>query len=144
MKILFYGFRHGHINALYRKVEASPLFEIAGCIEPNEAARAAAETNLGAQGIVTVMDQTAEHRYVAHLLYASPVLRGNDIKGKNIQIIEDIIPVYDTTLELKLDRDIKNVYLAPQMEKLDYTKENGKIKLTLKKLDCHQMIVLDY
>ena len=49
MKILFYGFRHGHINALYRKVEASPLFEIAGCIEPNDAARAAAETNLGAQ-----------------------------------------------------------------------------------------------
>lgn len=105
---------------------------------------ATVKTNLGAQGIVTVMDQTAEHRYVAHLLYASPVLRGNDIKGKNIQIIEDIIPVYDTTLELKLDRDIKNVYLAPQMEKLDYTKENGKIKLTLKKLDCHQMIVLDY
>ena len=49
MKILFYGFRHGHINALYRKVEASPLFEIAGCIEPNDAARAAAESNLGAQ-----------------------------------------------------------------------------------------------
>lgn len=49
MKILFYGFRHGHINALYRKVAASPLFEIAGCVEPNEAARAAAETNLGAR-----------------------------------------------------------------------------------------------
>ena len=49
MKILFYGFRHGHINALYRKVAASPLFEIAGCVEPNDAARAAAETNLGAK-----------------------------------------------------------------------------------------------
>ena len=49
MKILFYGFRHGHINGLYRKVQESPLFEIAGCIEPNDAARAAAETTLGAR-----------------------------------------------------------------------------------------------
>ncbi len=97
------------------------------------------KTDLGAQGIATVMDQTEENRYVAHLLYASPVVR-----GKDTQIIEDIIPVYDVSLDLKLEKEVKNAYLAPQMTPVDFTRENGRIKLTVEKLDCHQMIVLDY
>ena len=48
LSILFCGFRHGHIHALYKKVEASDLFTLAGCIEPNEEARKAAEEKLGA------------------------------------------------------------------------------------------------
>ena len=47
MKILFYGFRHNHIRALYKKALASPQFEIAGCIEPDDAAREAATAALG-------------------------------------------------------------------------------------------------
>ena len=102
------------------------------------------KTNLPAQGVATVMDQTAENRYVAHLLYASPVSRGVDGKGRGIQIIEDITPIYDMTVELKLDREIKDVYLAPQMKKVDFERKGGKICFTLDKLECHQMIVLDY
>lgn len=48
MKILFCGFRHAHINSLYKKVAASDIFELAGCIESDLEARAAAENNLGA------------------------------------------------------------------------------------------------
>lgn len=47
-KILFNGFRHSHIDSLYRLVEASDVFAVAGCIEANDAARANAEKNLGA------------------------------------------------------------------------------------------------
>ena len=48
LKILFNGFRHGHINGLYRKVVDSEIAEVAGCIEPNAAAREEAEKKLGA------------------------------------------------------------------------------------------------
>ena len=48
LKILFNGFRHGHINVLYKKVAESDIAEIAGCIEENEAARKNAEEKLGA------------------------------------------------------------------------------------------------
>ena len=48
MKILFYGFRHNHIRALYKKAAADPRFEIVGCVEPNTAAREAAAAALGA------------------------------------------------------------------------------------------------
>lgn len=46
--ILFCGFRHSHINSLYQKVSASPLAEIVGCVEENEAARRQASETLGA------------------------------------------------------------------------------------------------
>lgn len=48
MKILFNGFRHGHINTLYKKVLNSEFAEIVGCVEDNEKARSAAKKNLGA------------------------------------------------------------------------------------------------
>lgn len=48
LKILFCGFRHGHINGLYKKVLASDLAEVAGCFESNDEARATAEQKLGA------------------------------------------------------------------------------------------------
>lgn len=48
MKILFYGFRHGHINTLYQKVMESPLACVAGCVEENTEARENAIKKLGA------------------------------------------------------------------------------------------------
>ncbi len=48
IKILFNGFRHGHIYDLYRKVTAAEQIHIAGCIEPDAAAREKAEQKLGA------------------------------------------------------------------------------------------------
>lgn len=48
LKILFNGFRHGHINGLYKKAVASELVDVVGCIEQNTEAREAAEKKLGA------------------------------------------------------------------------------------------------
>jgi hypothetical protein len=101
--------------------------------------RKSLKTNLKAQGIASLMHQVSEHRYVSHLLYASPVTR-----GKNTQIIEDILPVYDTTLELRLDKDVKKVYLAPQMKELDFEREGDKIKTKIDRFECHQMVVFEY
>ncbi len=66
-------------------------------------------TNLPAQGITTLQYQASEQRYINHLLYASPVKRGNDI-----EIIEDIIPLHNIEVTLKLKSVAKCVYLAPQ------------------------------
>lgn len=47
IKLLFNGFRHNHILALYRKALESDLVEIAGCIETDVPAREAAQRSLG-------------------------------------------------------------------------------------------------
>jgi len=97
------------------------------------------KTNLGAQGVATLMEQKQQQRYINHLLYAVPVKRGN-----GVEVIEDITPIYNIEVTLNVPQTIHKVYLAPQKEDITYTQENGTISFTVNKLDCHQMIVLEY
>ncbi|MGN1096209.1 MAG: hypothetical protein ACI4QR_07445 [Eubacteriales bacterium] len=96
-------------------------------------------TNLPAQGVVTLMDQPEESRYVNHLLYASSVKR-----GKNTEIIEDLIPIYDTEVSLKIYSRPKRVYLAPQMRDIPFDYTDGILTYTVDKFTCHQLVVIDY
>lgn len=97
------------------------------------------KTNLGAQGVTTLMEQKEQNRYINHLLYAVPVKR-----GEGIEIIEDIMPVYDIDVTLNLPKEIKNIYLAPQRTPIPFDCKNGKVSYTVEKIDCHQMVVLEY
>lgn len=47
MKILFYGFRHSHIDGLFESAKNNARIEIAACLEEDEAARKSAEEKLG-------------------------------------------------------------------------------------------------
>ncbi|MNO42834.1 Beta-galactosidase GanA [compost metagenome] len=96
-------------------------------------------TSLPAQGIVTLQEQKEEKRLVNHLLYASPVRR-----GESIEIIEDIIPLYDVQVSVRAEGRVRNVYLAPQMTPLPFSLEEQTVQYTVPVLECHQMVVLDY
>lgn len=96
-------------------------------------------SNLGAQAVVTLMRQKDENRYVNHLLYASPVKR-----GEKVEVIEDILPIYDTDVTLTVDEKIKKVYLAPQGKEIEFKQEGNKVSYSVDKFECHQMVVLDY
>lgn len=97
------------------------------------------KTSLPAQGVITLQQQKEHNRYINHLLYASPVMRGD-----GICVIEDIVPIYDTDVQIKLDNKIKRVYLAPQMREIDFVQKDGKVSYKVDKIDCHQMVVLEY
>lgn len=96
------------------------------------------ETDLPAQGIVTLMDQKSERRLVNHLLYASPVKKGET------EVIEDILPVYDVSVTLRTEREIRKVTLVPQMEELPFRREGTTVRYRVPRLECHQMVELDY
>ena len=96
-------------------------------------------TNLPAQGITTLMHQKDEHRYVNHVIYVSPVKR-----GRNVEIVEDIIPVYNIEVSLKLDVEPKRVYIAPDDRDIEYDYTDGVLTYMIDKIDCHSMIVIDY
>ncbi|MBC8142074.1 MAG: beta-galactosidase trimerization domain-containing protein [Armatimonadetes bacterium] len=101
-------------------------------------------TNLPAQGIVTLMEQPGEvdagtaSGYICHLLYASPVRR-----GKSIEVIEDILPMLDTTVTLRLPKPVTVARLQPSDEPLALTPNaDGTVLFTVPRFECHQMIVL--
>ena len=93
-------------------------------------------TDLGAQGIATLMQQG--DRFVTHLLYAVPTKR-----GKSVEIIEDICPVYNVSLSVKLPKKVSRAYLAPQMRELELNETGGRYEVKIDKVDCHQMVVFE-
>lgn len=94
---------------------------------------------LPAQGVTTVQAQPEHRRLVHHLLYASPVRRGRDV-----EIVEDAVPIYDVACTVRTDRRVKSVYLAPQMTELPFTAQDGEVSYTVPVVECHQMVVLQF
>lgn len=97
------------------------------------------ETDLPAQGVVTLTEQAHERRCVNHLLYASPVKRGN-----GVEVIEDILPLHGVQVALRLPRPVSRVSLAPQGDEMAFTQENGVVRYVVPRLECHQMVVLEH
>ena len=110
------------------------------------------QTTLPSQGRVTIMEQTEQQRYVVHALYANTILRGMNVPpiapghtaAHPYEVIEDLVPLYDQEFAIRLPRKIKRAALQPQGEEITFTYDGDVLKLTLKKLLCHQMIVLEY
>ncbi|GLX66730.1 beta-galactosidase trimerization domain-containing protein [Paenibacillus glycanilyticus] len=97
------------------------------------------ETSLPAQGVVTLQEQKAHKRLVNHLLYASPVRRGD-----GVEVIEDIIPLRNVQVSVQTGSPVKQVYLAPQLTPIPFSSKDGVSSYTVPELECHQMVVLDY
>jgi hypothetical protein len=111
------------------------------------------QTNLASTARVTLMDQEAENRYVLHLLYANTVNRGGpmEMSGGNlsmptrsVEVIEELMPLHNTTVSLKLPRTITRATLQPQGREIDVDENGGQVSLTIDEFTCHQMVVLDY
>ena len=100
-----------------------------------------ATTSLPSQGIFSVMRQPAEsgERLVNHIAYAIPKVR-----GKNTEIIEDIPVVLDTKVSIKMGKKPSRVYLAPSIQELDFTFENGTVSYTIPKFECSTLVVIEF
>ena len=85
---------------------------------------------------VTLMKQSK--RTVAHLLQFV-----GDRRTDVLDLVEDIIPLYNVPLSLKAARAPKQVYLAPSGEELDFTFAGGRVNVTVPVVEGHQMVVFD-
>lgn len=94
--------------------------------------------NLPSSGRLNLLHFPEKNRYVAHLLYAVPIQRGV------AQVIDDLVPIYDTTVEIKLKENIKKAYLMPGNIELNTTKSNDKMSVIIPKFTCHTALVLEY
>ena len=112
-----------------------------------------AEVSLPSTGRITLTEQSEEKRNILHLLYANTIGRGGEIQldvgdmsipNKNVELIDELIPLYNIEIKVNPTIDkVSKVTLEPQGEVCEYTQSaTGEISLTLKKLECHQMIVI--
>jgi len=112
-----------------------------------------ATVNLPSTGRVTLMDQTAQSRYVLHLLHANTIARGGKLSlsggtceaaGFSLEVVEELLPVNGVDVELRLPRKVAGVTLQPQGQAIEFAQEDGVVKLCVDEFTCHQMVVLDY
>jgi hypothetical protein len=96
------------------------------------------KTNLASGGVVTFNKQIDKNRDVLHMLYAIPTKR-----GKGVEIIEDIMPVYNTSFEIKT-APVKSVTLVPQNKEIPFVYENGTLTFTVPEFECSQIAVIEH
>ncbi|OHB47780.1 MAG: hypothetical protein A2Y10_13310 [Planctomycetes bacterium GWF2_41_51] len=109
--------------------------------------------NLPSIGRVTLMKQKEQSRYVLHLLYANTISRGGSMnlsggtvagKAISVEVIDDLLPLYDLKVSLSIPEKIKSVICVPESSKLEFSQKADCVEFVLPKLQCHQMIEISY
>ncbi len=96
------------------------------------------QVDLPSSGRAHFVRQTANNRYVLHLLYATPIQRGRAL------VIEDMPPIFNVDVTMQISEKVKRAYLAPQGDILRFKQQGNTVTLTVPKVECHQIVVLDY
>lgn len=87
--------------------------------------------------------------YIAHLLYGPPQKRGDNAvifqntpnqTSLTVEVIEDLPPLIDTELEIRVPETVRSVTLEPQGTELKALNEN-RTKVSVPRFSCHQMVV---
>jgi hypothetical protein len=91
------------------------------------------------KGVVTMMRQEEDNRHIIHLAFAHTTNR-----GKNTEVIEDIVPLYDINVKVKVPQKPAKAFLQPQNMEIPLTFNNdGSVSFVVPKVYCHQMVVLE-
>ena len=95
-------------------------------------------TEMQSLGRVNLLQQPEQNRYVVHLLYASPIQRGE------VRVIEDLVPIYNVPVTLNVPETIKSAYMVPSGERIELEREGGEVRFTVPKFQMHTAIVYEY
>ena len=98
----------------------------------------AVHVEMPAQGRIHFVQRAKDNMYVLHLLYATPIQRGQ------VAVLEDFQTITDIPVTIDVPEQIKSITLLPQNEPLEFAAADGKVCFTLPKLKMHQMLVLQY
>jgi hypothetical protein len=87
---------------------------------------------------VTLLRQEAEDRHVAHLLHYVPEQRYRDI-----QTVEEVIPLFNVALSVRLPREPRRVYMVPAETDLAFEWNCGRAEVTVPEVRGHAMVVFE-
>jgi hypothetical protein len=97
---------------------------------------------------VTLSRQEETKRWILHLLFANTVNRGGPIRlsggtvtaNVSIEVIEELLPLRQIQISLRLSGRVTKVTLEPQGSSLPFQIGDGIIHLQVPELTCHQML----
>jgi len=96
------------------------------------------QTDMPSAARVSLLHQPVHQRYVAHLLFATPIKRGR------VHVIEDLVPLYDIPLSLKVPETVTRAYTVPGFQLLEVKKEGERNFVTVPEVTMHKAVVFEY
>ena len=140
------------VFSIYRGYGAVPLKEfILKAIRSFLGGELPVEVSLPSTGRVTLMEQPERKREIVHLLFANTVNRGGGEipravgaaeDGWAIEVIEELLPLYDVEVRVRPGIPVRRVRLVPENVDLPFREVADSIAFTVPKLVCHQMVEL--
>ena len=90
----------------------------------------------GPTGMLTALNEQPDQRQlVLHLLHYVPERRGQDF-----DVIEDVLPLFDVDVSLKLPGQVAGVRCVPDGETLTFDEAKGRLNFTVPKVEGHQIV----
>jgi hypothetical protein len=65
-------------------------------------------------------------------------------KARSVEVIEELLPLRDTEVSLKLEKPVSKITLEPQGQELEFSQNGDEINLKIDEYSCHQMVVIEY
>jgi hypothetical protein len=79
-----------------------------------------------------------DKRTIVHLLYYTAERR-----TEKLDLIEDVVPIFDLPMSLKLAKAPRRVYVAPEGIDVPFEYLNGRVNLRVPEINGHAMIVFE-
>jgi hypothetical protein len=97
------------------------------------------KTNAPCTAQITLNHQPHKNRFVLHVLHYVPERRTD-----TIDVIEDVLPIFQIETSVHLPQAIRNVTLVPEGKPLPFAEKGGRIEFVVPEINGHQMIELSY
>lgn len=88
---------------------------------------------------VTTLFQKEENREILHVLHYVPVK-----KCKNLEIVEEVIPLSDLEIRMTVDGIVKNVQVVPEGKEIAFEQRGNQLYFTLDTVRGHQMAAVSF
>ncbi len=89
--------------------------------------------------ITNLFEQPEQNRQVLHLLHYIPVR-----KCKLLDIVDEVIMLYQIKITMQVQRRVRRVYSAPDMTEIPFIQEGDYLEFTIEKINGHHMSVIDF
>lgn len=89
--------------------------------------------------IVTINEQQNHSRWIVHLLHYIPIRASH-----TLDLIEDVIPLFDVTLTLRVPADVVRASCEPEGQSLDFEQTGHTVRLSVPRIEGHQMVALTF
>jgi hypothetical protein len=81
--------------------------------------------------------QAAEARLVLHVLHYVPERR-----AERLDVIEDVIPIFDVPVSVRMEGAVQRVELVPQREAVPFAMRGGRAEFVIPRVEGHQMVAI--